>query len=227
MLLQLFAKGMNFTLGKSFQQNKVMVTGSLQYLQRERSFDKNYFDKIRISTLELVSYEIVKKQISGAIAELGVYKGKFARFINHYFPDRTFYLFDTFEGFDERDVAKEKQEAFSTGTQNFADTSVQAVLHQMPFPEKCVPKKGFFPGTATGVDDKFVFVSIDADLYDPIYSGLQFFYPRLQKGGYIFVHDFNNDSYKGSRQAVEKFCQDENINFVPIPDVGGSAIITK
>jgi len=175
----------------------------------------------------LVSDEIRQKQLTGEVAELGVYKGKFARYINGYFPEKKLYLFDTFEGFDERDVSVEKRQNFSSGAQNFSDTSIEAVLKQMPFPEKCIPVKGFFPQTAQGIDEKFVFVSLDADLYEPIYAGLSFFYPRLAKGGYIFIHDFNNDAYKGARKAVEEFCNKENIGFVPIPDSGGSAIISK
>jgi O-methyltransferase len=200
---------------------------SLDYLQRQRSIDKNYFDYIRLSTLELVSNEINAKGIKGNVAELGVYKGKFARYINQYFPDRILYLFDTFEGFDNRDVVREKNEHFSSGDQDFSDTSVAAVLRLMPFPAKCRPVKGFFPESAMGIEDTFAFVSLDADLYEPIYSGLQFFYPRLIQGGYIFIHDFNNDLYKGSRKAVEQFCVEHNIGFVPLPDSGGSAIITK
>ena len=200
---------------------------SLDYLQRDRSIDKNYFDYIRLSTLELVSNQINAKGLTGNVAELGVYKGKFARYINKYFPARQLYLFDTFEGFDNRDVAKEKQENFSSGEQDFSDTSVAAVVALMPYPGKCVPVKGFFPESAKGIEDSFVFVSLDADLYEPIYAGLQFFYPRLAKGGYIFIHDFNNDLYKGSRKAVEQFCLEQNIGFVPLPDSGGSAIIAK
>jgi O-methyltransferase len=97
----------------------------------------------------------------------------------------------------------------------------------MPFAEKCIPVKGFFPQSANEINDRFVFISIDADLYEPIYSGLQFFYPKLVRGGYILVHDFNNDNYKGARKAVEQFCLEQNIGFVPIPDFGGSAIITR
>ncbi|HEY8733951.1 MAG TPA: methyltransferase, partial [Puia sp.] len=60
-----------------------------------------------------------------------------------------------------------------------------------------------------------------------IYSGLHFFYPKLVSGGYIFVHDFNNDSYRGARQAVENFCSEQKVNYLPLPDLGGSAIIMK
>lgn len=226
-MIQTIAKGINFLAGGLLRRGKIFVGNSLDYLQRPRNIDKNYLDYVRLSTLELVSNEINKNALKGNVAELGVYKGKFARYINFYFPDRTLYLFDTFEGFDSRDVAKEKQKSFSSGEQDFSDTSIEMVMKLMPNPKKCQPVKGFFPESAKDIEDRFVFVSLDADLYEPIYNGLLYFYPRLARGGYIFIHDFNNDSYKGSRKAVEQFCSEQNINFVPLPDAGGSAVISK
>ncbi|MEP6726991.1 MAG: TylF/MycF/NovP-related O-methyltransferase [Bacteroidota bacterium] len=226
-MIKIFVKGINFLAGKALRKCNIFIGGSLDYLQRRRTIDKNYFDYIRLSALELVSNEINVRGLAGNVAELGVYKGKFARYINKYFPERLLYLFDTFEGFDNRDVVKEKKDNLSSGDQDFSDTSVAAVLALMPFPAQCRAVKGFFPESATSIEDTFVFVSLDADLYEPIYNGLQFFYPRLVKGGYIFIHDFNNDLYKGSRKAVEQFCSEQSIGFVPLPDSGGSAIITK
>ena len=228
-MFRIFAKGINFLFGGSLQKQHVLIAGSLDYLQRIRTIDRNYFDQVRLSTLELISFEINKRKLSGSVAELGVYKGKFAKYINKYFPERSLYLFDTFEGFDKRDVSSELQKKYSTGSQDFSDTSERAVLEIMPFPEKCIPIRGFFPESAKAVNPSecFVFVSLDADLYEPIYSGLNFFSPRLVSRGYIFVHDFNNDHYKGARKAVEQFCAEQQIHFVPIPDSAGSAIIVK
>jgi O-methyltransferase len=226
-MLEVLAKGTNFFIGRLLNKKNIFLSSSLAYLKRERNIDKNYFDYVRLATLELVSYEIHKKQLKGNIAELGVYKGKFARYMNQYFPDRLLYLFDTFEGFDKRDITSETQKKFSSGDQDFSDTSVEAVLKLMPFPQKCIPVKGFFPESAKNIDESFVFVSLDADLYEPIYHGLQFFYPKLVSGGYIFIHDFNNDAYRGARQAVEQFCSEQKINYLPVPDLGGSAVIIK
>lgn len=226
-MFHFLAKATNYLLGRSLHKRRLFIGGSLHYLQRKQEIDKNYLDYIRLSTLELLSYEINKKGLKGNVAELGVYKGKFARYINQYFPGRKLYLFDTFEGFDKRDIAKEKKESFSTGEQDFSNTSVQAVLQLMPFRENCIPVKGFFPESAKGIEDNFVLVSLDTDLYEPIYNGLVFFYPRLVNGGYILVHDFNNEEYKGARKAVEQFCSEQKINFIPLPDVAGSAIIAK
>jgi O-methyltransferase len=226
-MIKFLAKGINYVGGGFLRRSKVFIGSSLDYLQRGRLIDKNYFDYVRLSTLELISYEINKKQLQGNVAELGVYKGKFAKYINQYFPDRTLYLFDTFEGFDSRDTKKEIQEKFSGGDQDFSDTSVEGVLSLMPNREMCKPIKGFFPDSAKGIEDEFALVSLDADLYEPIYNGLHFFYPKLVKGGYILIHDFNNDSYKGARRAVEQFCSEKAIGYLPIPDSGGSAIIAK
>ncbi|KAA9039245.1 class I SAM-dependent methyltransferase [Ginsengibacter hankyongi] len=221
------SKGINFLFGKKLQREKIFITNSLEFLERKRNIDKNYFDYIRIATLELISFEINKKNLRGNVAELGVYKGKFARYINLYFKERNLYLFDTFEGFDKRDVNKEINEGFSSGSQDFTNTSVASVLRIMPFPEKCIPVQGFFPESAKNINERFVFISIDADLYEPVYEGLKFFYKNLVNGGYIFVHDFNNDHYKGARKAVERFCGEENICFTPIPDAAGTVVITK
>lgn len=48
-----------------------------------------------------------------AVAEGGVFQGDFAKVINQCFPKHKLYLFDTFEGFDERDTKKEYDEGFS------------------------------------------------------------------------------------------------------------------
>ena len=226
-MLRTIAKGVNYSLGKVLQAKKIFVSGSLEFLGRKQVIDNNYYDYVRLSTLELVSYEINSRGLTGSVAELGVYKGKFARYINQYFPERPFYLFDTFEGFDGRDLPTEKENAYSSGTQNFSETSVASVLAEMPFPDNCIPIKGFFPNSAKNITDSFAFVSIDADLFDPIYNGLAFFYPKLARGGYILIHDFNNEGYKGTRKAVEQFCKEQSLGFTPIPDSGGSAIIAK
>ncbi len=215
----------NFIFSK-FNKN-VIVSRSLLYLKRDRKIDFNYFDYIRTSTLELLCYEIKNKNIKGNAAELGVYKGKFAKFINGHLSDRKLYLFDTFEGFDVADKSTELNNDFSTADQDFKDTSVENVLSIMPHKELCIVKKGYFPDTAEGIEDTFCLVSLDADLYEPILSGLKFFYPKLSPGGYILVHDFNNDLYKGARKAVEEFCTENNISYTPLPDSAGSCIIGK
>jgi O-methyltransferase len=202
---------------------------TMRLLNRKRSIDLSYkgWDFFRYSSLELCAYEINKRKLIGSVAEVGVFQGEFAQKINEAFPGRKFYLFDTFEGFDKNDVSLDNEKGFSSANDDFSNTSVKMVLDRMRNPENCIIKNGYFPETATDVDDAFVFVSLDTDLYKPIYDGLKFFYPRLARGGYIFIHDFNNEEYRGAREAVEKFCDEEGIGYFPLSDIAGSAIISK
>lgn len=220
-------KAFNYLFGKWLFSHHAHLNYSLKYSDRKRDVDINYLDYVRLATLELVAHEIEKKNLSGNVAEVGVYKGKFAKYINQYFPSKKLYLFDTFEGFDEKDIQAEKKLGLNDANQDFSNTSVDKVLQLMPFPKQCIIKKGFFPDTAAGIEDSFVFVSLDTDLYEPIYQGLIYFYPRLEKGGYIFVHDVNNDSYKGAAKAVEKFSEEQGVSFVPLPDSCGSVVFIK
>jgi O-methyltransferase len=220
-------KAFNYLFGKWLLSQHAHLNYSLKYSHRKRDVDINYLDYIRLATLELVANEIQKKNLPGNVAEVGVYKGKFAKHINQYFPSKKLYLFDTFEGFNEKDIQTEKKLGLNDANQDFSDTSADQVLKNMPFPKQCIIKKGFFPDTAAGIDDSFVFVSLDTDLYEPIYQGLVYFYPRMEKGGYIFVHDVNNDCYKGAAKAVEQFSEEQQISFIPIPDSCGSVVFIK
>jgi O-methyltransferase len=203
------------------------IVKSLPYLKRPTAIELNRLDYVRLSCLELAANEIELHNIPGSVAELGVYRGDFAADINKVFKTRKLYLFDTFEGFDDRNKKAEVESSFSSADQDFSDTSADYVLSKIPYKANCEIRKGFFPETAKGLNDTFAFVSIDTDLYEPIYDGLNFFYPLLAKGGYIFVHDFSNDEYKGAREAVKRFCNEQGIGYVPIADIGGTAIITK
>lgn len=226
-LYMFLIKGFNYLFAKLLNSQKAHLNFSLTYSERKRNIDLQYLDYIRLATLELISVEINKKNLTGNVAEVGVYKGKFAKYINQYFPSKKLYLFDTFQGFDEKDKKTETDLGLNEATQDFTNTSVEAVLKIMPFPNQCIIKKGFFPETTAGMNESFCFVSLDTDLYEPIYQGLLYFYPRMQKGGYIFVHDVNNDSYKGAAKAVEQFSKEQEVSFVPIPDSCGSVIFIK
>lgn len=213
---------------KFLAKRGLRLVKSLIYVNRSRRIDLNRLDYNRLACLEMCAYEIYDNKIAGAVAELGVFRGDFAKDINTVFPERKLYLFDTFEGFDERDIGTEVGKGFSSGDQDFSSTSVNLVLGKMPNVNQCVVRKGYFPSTAEGLEsEQYAFVSIDTDLYEPILAGLHYFYPRLNKGGYIFIHDYNNDGYKGARQAVLDFCKSQQIAFVPIPDLGGSVVIGK
>ncbi len=113
-------------------------------------------DYIRTATLEQAAKELERRKIPGAMAELGVYKGEFARVMNSILPDRELYLFDTFEGFDPDECDREINNKYMNSKLDFKDTSVEKVLRIMHNPEKIIVKKGYFPETAFMIKNYFV-----------------------------------------------------------------------
>ena len=213
-------------------KNEREIVPTMNNLGRARHVDvhsTSYTNEyIRLSSFDPVVEEIERRKVPGDVAELGVYKGDFAAVINRAFPTRTLYLFDTFEGFNSSEVDSDQKLRGLKGRRDFSDTSEREVLKRMPHPERCAIRKAFFPQTAEGLEDRrFCFVSIDTDLYDPIIAGLSFFSPRLSPGGFIFVHDYNNDLFPGAKAAVQEFCAGNALSFVPLPDKYGTAVFTK
>jgi len=175
----------------------------------------------RIKSLRNVSQIIYDNNVQGAVAELGVFQGYFAGYINEVFFDRDFYLFDTFEGFADEDIDKEITlgSGLTKESHNFSETSVEIVMSKMKYPGRCIIKKGWFPKTAAGLEIQFAFVSLDADLYQPILEGLRFFFPRLSKGGYIFIDEYFDKKFTSVKKAVDEYRKEvSELPLVPIGD---------
>ncbi|GBU25088.1 methyltransferase [Fibrobacteria bacterium R8-3-H12] len=204
----------------------VIISPTMYLIGRDREKWIYNYDYFRRSSLELVAGELKERGITGSVAELGVYRGYFAQYINYLFPTQKLYLFDTFEGFSDKNFKNESNSSWID--QDFSNTSVELVLKKMKYPDNCIVRKGFFPETALGLEnEEYIFVSIDTDLYEPMYEGLKYFYPRLKKGGYIFVHDYNCVAYSGVKNAVKQFSKENDISFFPLSDQMGSVVFVK
>ena len=178
-------------------------------------------DYVRLATLELLCRRL--EGIEGAAAELGVYRGHFARCLNRLLPERKLYLFDSFEGFAEDAGAAP---AFQAAHEN---TGVEKVLAIMPNPETVVIKPGFFPASLEGLEERFCLVSLDVDFYQTTLDGLRYFWPRLNPGGYLLLHDWGSPNLPGVARALR--CYEGEIGArlpaVPLCDVGGTLVLSK
>lgn len=175
--------------------------------------------------------------IPGSAAELGCYKGDLSWQLNVLMPDRKLYLFDTFEGFDERDIAKEQQvfaaAADTAGEQSplktgqFGGVKEEALMARMPVSEQVVLKKGWFPESAFDLEEEtFSLAVIDACLYQPTYAGLEFFFPRMNRGGVIVLCNYENTQYPGVHRALEDLEQKYGAFLVlPLGDLDGTVMI--
>lgn len=184
----------------------------------ERDLSNDY---VRLATLELLCRRLA--DVPGAAAELGVYRGFFARCINQLLPERKLYLFDSFEGFSEEANASESFQAAH------ANTTIEKVLAILPYPEKVIVKPGFFPESLGGLEEQFCLVSLDVDFYQTTLDGLRYFWPRIEKGGYLLLHDWGSPKLPGVAKALADIEAElgYRIPSVPLCDVGGSLILCK
>lgn len=216
-------------------RNLNIVTRAMQETGEDEYYKKIklYRDYARLKTLELITRELKNNNIQGNIAEVGVYRGDFAKEMNSLLPEKVLYLFDTFEGFSKEDIFYEVKKKYTEERffeyEDFKNTSEAFVLNRMEYREKCKVFKGYFPETAKGIEDEFCLVSIDVDLYLPIYNALEYFYPRVTEGGYILIHDYNNNEFLGVKEAIKDYEKkyDFKIKKVPISDQGGTIVIVK
>lgn len=186
-------------------------------------------DYVRTATLELLCRRLTS--LPGSLAELGVYKGGFARCLNLLMPDRSLYLFDSFEGFEAKEGQREQDMCHCSGP--FLDahknTSVQLVLNKLPHPEKAIICPGYFPASAQNISEQFCLVSLDVDFEDSTLEGLHYFWPKIVNGGYILLHDFNSPKLSGVAAALTRFEKElgTRIPSVPLCDTGGTLILCK
>jgi hypothetical protein len=186
----------------------------------------NIGDMARFYTFCLVQDQLAKEDIAGEIAEIGVYRGHTATLLAKTARrlGKTLYLFDTFEGFDERDVT-----GIDAGKRLlFSDTSLGAV-RTLVGEDSVRYVQGYFPQTASAVPDDaaFALVHIDCDLYAPITSALEFFYPRMSPGGFMLIHDYSSLGWDGAERAVDEFLADKPEGLIPMPDSAGTAAFRK
>jgi Macrocin-O-methyltransferase (TylF) len=184
-------------------------------------------DLARFYFFSLAFDQIVKEGLHGDLAELGVYKGNTAALLAAYARrlGATAYLLDTYAGFSQVDLV-----GIDAGAKpgSFSDTSLEEV-RALVGEENVKFVKGLFPATSSllPADGSYCLVHIDCDLYMPMASALDYFYPRLVPGGFLIAHDYSSLHWNGAEKAVDEFFQDKPECPLPLPDNAGSVVIRK
>lgn len=184
-------------------------------------------DYSRLHSMMLNLHRILEGGVEGVFAELGVYLGNNCAVLHEYCKkyNRKLYMFDTFEGFDARDLTGIDKDQMM----QFKDTTIDGVRAFVGDDEYTKYIKGYFPESVTSEcrEEKYAFVSLDCDLYQPLKAGLEFFYPRMSKGGMIFIHDYSGCFFEGARMAVDEYCNENHLSVVLLPDKAGTAVLVK
>jgi O-methyltransferase len=189
--------------------------------------ERTYRDKVRFYNLWFQVDRLKRMKVQGAFAELGVYKGETALMLHHMDMNRCLHLFDTFEGFNSKDLNFEKSNDERYTTENFSDTTLESVKELFKDAKGISFYPGYFPVTTKTLAEKtFALVHIDADLYLPTIEALRYFYPKVSPGGVLIIHDYNH-TWDGIKKAVDEFLDTIPESLTEVLDWQGSVMIIK
>lgn len=163
--------------------------------------------------------------VPGDTAECGVFQGSSTYLICHSTGGRlenprTHHVFDSFEGLSEPTNAD--GDYWSRGTFACDLDTVKANLASL---RNLSWHKGWIPDRFKDVEDrKFAFVHIDVDLYEPTRDSVEFFYPRMSKGGIIVCDDYGCTTCPGATRAIDEFLREMPEKAISLACGGGFLI---
>jgi SAM-dependent methyltransferase len=206
-------------------------------MEKTNSESRDSFEKqCRFSGLYQAIRRVLNADVPGSFAECGCWRGHSAlmtaKLIHASGQNRELHIFDSFEGGlsdklaeDKGLLAKTEPNAVRREKEAFASTE-EEVLRAMGDFNFVSLHKGWIPERFGDVQDKtFAFVNLDVDLYQPITDSLNFFLPRLSKGGILVVDDYGTTDWPGVTTAVDQFLDHNPVTFAI--ETLGSMIILK
>lgn len=166
-------------------------------------------------------------QYSGDLAECGCYEGASAFFMAQASVHGSLCLFDSFQGISEPGIIDHnKEQNVSQWVKGDLYSSEESLRNALAGIDSIYIFPGWIPHRFNEVTErKFRVVHIDVDLYQPTRDSLEFFYPRMCKGGVIVMDDYGFLTCPGARAAADEYAQKNNIHIMHLPT--GQGIITK
>jgi hypothetical protein len=158
--------------------------------------------------------------LPGDVAECGVWQGSTliptGLFVQRRDSEKRILGFDSFQGLDaavSRDVALGGDGDPRKRIGGFSNTSFEAVdqrVREFGLAGTVTLVKGYFRETLPRVADlQFCFVHLDCVIYESYRQCLEFFYPRMAKGGVILLDEYRDPPWPGCTQAVDEFIADK------------------
>ena len=206
----------------------------LYYQARDLTETPDFFAKeTRLYTIsELIQNHVFRNKIPGHFAECGCFRGHSSYTIASLLKQQdfqdTFWIFDSFEGISEKSPIDKKGEGARVPQKDYLKAPLEHLEQVLkPFPFVSI-HKGWIPEvfeTAPVATEKFAFLHVDVDLYEPTKGCLDYFFSRLSPGGVIFISNYNVSHWPGSMQAVDEFIANNRTTFFLKNQVEGCVIV--
>ena len=182
----------------------------------------------RISTIDrkvrkaLCLKELVwRAPASGVIVECGVAFGWSLGLLGM-LSQKKIYGFDSYEGFpagsskDAPSFDPELKWKYKLMTEKIVEENLVHIgISPTDVGTRLILKKGFFPASFEGFNERVSLVHLDVDLYQSYKDALNFFFPLLEQEGFLAFdeYDLENDVEKwpGAKIAIDEFASENNL----------------
>ena len=221
-------KAAGFFEEEAFSRSYQTIRGSHIY----DSYDPPHTIAWRLHTLVWAARSAIAHE--GDLVECGVFKGDMswvvATVLGDKITDRTFYLYDSFEGFSPT----------LSSAADFPDDpgflKMAATIYRDPAIYETVVKKfsamphvkvirGFVPDTfKIAVPERIAFLHVDLNSPAAEIAALEHLFDRVVSGGYIVFDDYGWKQFKKQRDAENRFMADRGHFILELPTGQGLVI---
>ena len=219
-----------FTDGREAKLNKVFRAALAETgATPDARFDQLYLAGARITGTEpaplrrrdrfLILVQLLEstRGVTGIVAECGCFRGLSSFLLcsrlreqDPAFNGAGYQIYDSFQGLSEpgaQDLESADEEQNRGVRQNMHAGKYAATLEQVRHALGAFPRIAYFPGWIPAAfprpnTERYRFVHVDVDLYQPVIDSFEYFWPLLQPGGVMVCDDYN---WPGAKRAVEEF----------------------
>jgi O-methyltransferase len=221
-------KAASFFDEESFRRSYEAIRGSHIY----DSYDSPHTIAWRLHTLVWAARSAIAHK--GDLVECGVFKGDMswvvATMLGDKITDRTFYLYDSFEGFSPAlsSAADYPDDPgfLAMASKVYSDPAIYAAVSKkfadMPHVKVI---RGFVPDTfRVAIPERIAFLHIDLNSPAAEIAVLEHLFDRVVSGGYIVFDDYGWKPFKKQRDAENRFMADRGHFILELPTGQGLVI---
>lgn len=168
--------------------------------------------------------------LPGDLVECGVHTGSLSlaicKYIDFNSTGKAFYLFDTFTGIPDDQMAdEEKPYRTEENRMYYAQDAYETALRNFePYPEVRLVR-GRVPDTLATVEISAVsYLSLDMNIAAPEVAALEFFWPKLSVGAIVLLDDYGWTHYRPQKVALDKFAAKQDVEIATLPTGQGLLI---